>query len=295
MSTDNKKISSPAPAAGTATVPAPPQTTTVVQQPQTLGAMLKRIDVVKRFEEMLGKKAPGFVSSILSLQKTNAQLATADPRSIISAAAIAASLDLPINPNLGYAYIVPYGNQAQFQMGWKGFVQLAQRSNQYRTINATEIYEGEIISHDRLTGQIEIDETKRTSDKIVGYLAYFRLLTGFEKVLFMTTEQVRAHGQKYSKSFSRAGTPWQVNFDAMALKTVVKLLLAKWGPMSIETQVFQKGLRFDQAVVTDRELSYADNPDNEPIDTEALDEGGATAPAPATAAVNASELFGEKK
>lgn len=286
--------------------PAPSQERTI-QQTLTLSTMLSQGSIRKRFEDVLGKKAPGFISSILALQTFNKQIKDADPRSVISAAAIAATLDLPINPNLGFAHIVPYRDHggapiAQFQMGWKGFVQLAIRTGLYKTINATEIYEGELISYNRLSSEFIIDDTKRTSDKIVGYVAYFKLLSGFEKTLYMTVEQVRKHAQKYSKSYSRPGTPWQINFDAMAIKTVVKLLLSKWGILSIE---MQRALTMDQGVITEaagREIvQYPDN-DGESIDVAIVETNGdvpveteAPAPMRATAQVNADEIFGEKK
>lgn len=208
--------------------------------------LVNRVDIKRRFEEVLGKKAPGFMASILSLTNANQQLKLAEPKSILSSAMIAATLDLPINPNLGFAYIIPYGSVAQFQMGWKGFVQLAIRTGQYQTMNAAEIYEGELVSYNRISGETVIDESQKKSDKIVGYVAYFKLTSGFEKYLFMTTEQVRKHAMRYSKSFSRPGTPWQVDFDKMALKTVLKLLLSKYGVLSVE---MQQALKYDQGVV----------------------------------------------
>jgi recombination protein RecT len=220
--------------------------------------LVNRTDVKKRFEEVLGKKAPAFISSILSLANQKAELKAADPKSIISAAMIAATMDLTINPNLGFAHIVPYGAVAQFQMGWKGFVQLAVRTGLYQTMNAAELYEGELVTYNRITGDVIIDESKRKSDKIVAYVAYFKLTTGFEKYLLMTVDQIKKHGQRYSKSYSRAGTPWQVNFDAMALKTVLKMLLSKYGVLSVE---MQKAITMDQGVVIDAEQEKVEYPD----------------------------------
>lgn len=287
----------------------PTQQEKILTQSLTLNTMLSQTNVRKRFEDVLGKKAPGFISSILALQTFNKMLKEADPRSIISAAAIAATLDLPINPSLGFAHIVPYrdhGGQpiAQFQMGWKGFVQLAIRTGLYKTINAIEIYEGELISYERLAGEFVLDESKRVSDKIIGYVSFFKLMGGFEKMLYMTTDQVRKHAQRYSKSYSKPNTPWQINFDAMALKTVVKLLLSKWGVLSIE---MQKAVTFDQGVVLDhagREVvTYPDNDGSEPIDasiieTEAMGESTTTAnatPTQRSGQVNMDEILGEQK
>lgn len=146
---------------------------TITTIPQ-LKSMLANDNVKARFKEILGKKAPGFISSIVAVANSNTLLQKAEPQSIMNAAVVAATLDLPINPNLGFAYVVPYGNQAQFQMGWRGFVQLAMRSGQYKTINVNEIYEGEIKKSNRFTGEYEFGE--RSSDKIVGYMAYFSLI-----------------------------------------------------------------------------------------------------------------------
>jgi len=178
-----------------------------------------------KFEELLGKRGPAFITSVLQIVSSNTLLSKADPMSIYNAAATAATLDLPINQNLGFAYIVPYGGKAQFQLGYKGFIQLAQRSGQFHRISATQIYEGQIKSSNPLTGY-EFDFTVKGSTNVVGYAAYFRLLNGFEATLYMTVDEVRSHGQKYSKTFNN-GT-WKTDFDAMATKTVIKLLLSKF-------------------------------------------------------------------
>ena len=226
----------------------------------TIQGMLQDVTVKKRFEDMLGKKAAGFMSSIISATNANSQLSKAEPMSIIRAAAIAAALDLPINPSLGFAHIVPYKKDgdpiAQFQMGWKGFVQLALRTGQYKTINATPVFEGELQSKNRFTGEMVFDETRKTSDKIVGYVAYFKLINGFEKWLYMGSEEVKAHGKRYSQSYATPKGKWQTDFENMALKTVLKMLLSKYGVLSIEMQTAILG---DQAVVKkDGEYEYPD-------------------------------------
>lgn len=208
--------------------------------------LLERVDVKKRFLDVLGKQAPAFISSIISATKANEALKTCEPMTVISSAAIAATLNLPINPSLGFAHIVPYKGKAQFQMGWKGFVQLAIRTGQYKTMNAAEVYEGELKNWNRITGEIELDPTGKVSDKIVGYVAFFRTINGFEKYLYMTVEQIDAHAKRYSQSYGRDFSPWKQNFPAMAMKTVIKLLLSKYGLLSIE---MQKALRVDQAVI----------------------------------------------
>jgi recombination protein RecT len=234
-----------------------------------LQALLADVSIKQRFEEMLGKKAAGFISSVISVTNQNKLLQTADPMTVISAAAIAASLDLPVNPSLAFAHIVPYKDNkagttvAQFQMGWRGFVQLAMRSGKYKTMNVSEVYEGELVKSNRHTGEMEFDETRKASEKVIGYVAYIKLINGFKKYLYMTTEQVTAHGKRYSKSFYSEYGQWEKNFDAMAKKTVLKMLLSMFGILSIE---MERAVETDQAVIKDIGGSpeYIDNA----IDTE---------------------------
>lgn len=239
----------------------------VKPEPTTLSGMLANLNVKKRFEEILGARAAAFTSSIMSLYNANQALKDADPSSILQAAVIAATLDLPINQNLGFAFIIPYGKKAQFQLGWKGFVQLAIRTRKYKTINASEVFSDEIASWNPLTGVFEAtpSESWKLRKKgdfrdVVGYLSYFKLLDGFEKTLFMTNEQLVEHGKKYSKSFGSG--MWTQNPHVMKIKTVVKLLLSKWGILSIE---MEKAMEVDQAVIdTTGEISYDDRPEDVP-------------------------------
>lgn len=231
-------------------------------------SLLKMPGIRNRFEEMLGKKAAGFMSSIISAVSTNSALKTCDPRSVVASAAVAASLDLPINPSLGFAHIVPYSGKAQFQMGWKGFVQLGMRSGQYKSMNCSEVYEDELDTYNPITGEFKLKDQSEWKqrynsqrEKIVGFVSFFKLLNGFEMFLYMTKAQVEAHGREYSKSYGRDSSPWKTKFDAMAKKTVMKLLLSKFGVLSIE---MTKALQTDQAVVIDENrLEFADNPNNQ--------------------------------
>lgn len=232
---------------------------------------VKQDAVSKRLNELLGKRAPQFVTSLVSAANANQMLANCKPESVLTAALTAASLDLPINQNLGFAYLIPYKNKGgevcQFQMGYKGFIQLAQRSGYYKTINATEIREGEITKQDRLSGEIEFgwvdDDAEREKKPIIGYVAYFRLLNGFEKSLFMTTEELEKHAQKYSKNYAKYKSGlWADNFDSMAKKTVLKLLISKFGPLNTQ---LEDAIQKDQTV----EGEYADNPNKvEIVDAE---------------------------
>ena len=233
----------------------------------TLHNMLNNNTVKQRFEYILGKKSAGFISSLLSLTNANPKLQECNPQTVLSAAMTAATLDLPINPNLGFAYIVPYRNkgvmQAQYQMGYKGYIQLAMRTGQYKTVNVCPVYEGQIQEIDCFTG--EIIRGEKASDTIVGYMAYFKLINGFEKYLYMTVAELEAHGRKYSKAY---GNLWVSNFSAMASKTVLKLLISKYGIMSIEMMGMEKALAADQAVINpDGSYNYIDNKTHdEPID-----------------------------
>lgn len=244
----------------------------------TVEAWISSENIKKKFNDVLDKGAGAFVTSLLSLVKQTPALAECDPKTTIAAAMTAATLKLPINPNLGFAYIIPYKNktgaEATFQIGYKGIIQLAMRTGQYKTINASVVHEGEIESVDFITG--EIVRGKRTSDTVIGYISYFKLVNGFEKMLYMSREEVEAHAAKYSQSYGadkRYGNSrslWTTNFDVMALKTVLKQLISKYGIMSIDMQggdAMAKAINSDQAVI--REDGTPDYIDNEPAPTAA--------------------------
>ena len=235
----------------------------------TIKDFFERNDVRDKFREMLGKRAPQFITSVLQIAASNDLLRKADPVSIYNAAAVAATLDLPLNNSLGFAYIVPYNVKqpdggtkvlAQFQLGYKAFIQLAQRSGQFQTISASPVFEGQLIEENPLTGY-KFDFTKKKTDIIIGYAAYFRLINGFEKTLYMTKEECKKHGKSYSQTFKFDKGLWKDNFDVMALKTVLKLLLSRYAPLSIESQM-QKAIITDKAVINDttgEDVTYIDN------------------------------------
>jgi len=233
-----------------------------------LRAFVESPAVKSRLQEMLGKRATQFTTSLLQVVNSNKLLQNASKESIYTAAMTAAVLDLPIQNNLGYAWIVPYNKEAQFQIGWKGLVQLAQRSGQYKSIGVLEVYENQFESFNALTEELKGNFDLAPDGKVVGYAAYFKLVNGFEKTTYWSLSQVTAHGLKYSKSFKFG--PWKDNFDAMAKKTVLKSLLSKWGPMSVDVQM-QIAMKADQAVVTDVtnetvDVEYVDQ--SEPMDAE---------------------------
>ena len=221
----------------------------------TINQYFNSNSVQERFEKLLGVKAPGFISSVLQTVNNNKLLANADPTTILNAAATAASLDLPINQSLGRAWIVPFKGKAQFQIGYKGFVELAQRSGKYRSINAIAVYENQYKGFNALTEEIDGDFSVDGAGAVVGYAAHFELLNGFTKTVYWSKEKVEQHAKRFSKSFGNG--PWKTDFDAMAKKTVLKHTLANWGILSIEMQTAQLA---DQAVVTDdNQYQYVDN------------------------------------
>lgn len=238
------------------------------KEAKTLKGMLEMPAYKNKFNEMLGKKAAGFMSSIIAVANNNKLLAKAEPATVIGAAAQAAMLDLPINQSLGFAYIVPYKGAAQFQLGYKGYIQLAQRSGQYVDIGAKTVYEGELEYENRLLDKFKFGE--RTGDKVIGYLAYFRLTNGFEKMLFMELDEMIAHAKNYSQSYKGGTDKWGLaDFNVMAEKTVLKRLLSKFGPLSIESVQMSQALSNDGSVISmNKDGDFDVNFDGETIDAE---------------------------
>lgn len=218
------------------------------QQPQQQqNNQLSRIDQMKnminapsvqdQFKNALAENSGSFVASLIDLYGGDSYLQNCEPKLVIMEALKAAVLKLPINKSLGFAYIVPYKKNnvqlPQFQIGYKGLIQLAMRTGQYRIINADEVYEGEYRTRNKLTGEFDLSGTAK-SDVIIGYFAHIELLNGFSKTLYMTKEKVVAHAQKYSKSYNTDFSPWKTEFDAMAKKTVLRNLLSHYGFLSVE-------------------------------------------------------------
>lgn len=219
-------------------------------------------------------KADEYFRNIASAVANNAELQKCDPVTLICGGLQAAQLQLPLGSGLGFAYLIPFKNnkkkiyEAQFQLGYKGLIQLAIRSGLFAEINCGEVYEGELSDFNRIAGTFKLDG-ERKSDKIVGYFAYFRLNNGdtpencFSKSLYMSADEVEKHAKRYSQTYSsqyestRNSSKWTTDFDAMARKTVLKLLLSRYAPMSVE---IQKAVASDQAVVReDGVLDYVDN------------------------------------
>jgi recombination protein RecT len=253
-----------------------------------LTGMLSAPSVMKQFENALGKSANAFLASVIDLFNGDTGLQECEPSMVVKEALKAAVLKLPINKSLGFAYIIAFNNSVKvngkwdkvktptFQLGYKGYIQLAMRTGQYRTINADVVYEGELQKLNKLTGEIAFDGEK-TSDKVIGYFCYFELLNGFSKTLYMSVENIANHAKRYSKGLDKeisvenliklANMPfnpdskavgWSGNFHGMAIKTVIRLLLSKYGYLSIEMQeaianedeaTASEGFRFEEAEI----------------------------------------------
>ena len=220
-------------------------------------------------QSVLGEKKQAFVNNMTALVSNDKALQACEPMSLMFAALKVTSLDLPLDNNLGFAYVIPYRNnkenktEAQVQIGYKGISQLAIRSGQFETINVTDVREGELKGHNRLTGELELDwindDTARMKAKIIGYIGYFKLLSGYSKTTYWSIEELKEHGLNYSQTFKKGYGVWKDNFNAMAKKTVLKLMLNKGdAPMSVE---MQQAIKYDQSVILDEDGNhrYVDN------------------------------------
>lgn len=220
-------------------------------------------------QSVLGEKKQAFVNNMTALVSNDKALQACEPMSLMFAALKVTSLDLPLDNNLGFAYVIPYRNnkenktEAQVQIGYKGISQLAIRSGQFETINVTDVREGELKGRNRLTGELELewinDDTDRMKAKIIGYIGYFKLLSGYSKTTYWSIEELKEHGLNYSQTFKKGYGVWKDNFNAMAKKTVLKLMLNKGdAPMSVE---IQQAIKYDQSVILDEDGNhrYVDN------------------------------------
>ena len=272
--------------AGKGNYPARQQTQQPQNQPKKKASNLAdiksilKMDTMKaRFQEILGQKAPQFMASIINAVSTTPALQECDSNSVIQSALIAATYDLPIDSNLGFSAIVPYKKKgvplAQFQMMYKGYIQLAIRSGEYADMNVAEVYADELHGYNPITGEVYfVDDFSRTTmraqgdpSNVVGYYAWFRLNKGFSHALYMTRQDVDNHARRYSEAYKWdlakgwTSSRWSQDFDAMAKKTAIKLLLSKWGILSID---MQRAIADDQKVYdADGNGLYADNPEAE--------------------------------
>jgi recombination protein RecT len=253
-----------------------PTTTEKQSVNQLMNSMLDGEKMRGRFDELLGKRAPQFISSVVAMVNADPSMQQAfyeSPMTVIQSALKAATFDLPIDQNLGYAYIVPFKNkkknedgtwtkkmEASFILGWKGMHQLALRTGAYKTINVVDIREGELKSYNKLTEEVDVafieDEDEREALPIVGYLGYYRLVNGAEKTIYMTIKQIENHEKKNRKG-EYQGKGWRDDWDAMARKTVYRRLIGKWGVMSITYQNAAEGAALAQQM---RDEGYTDDP-----------------------------------
>lgn len=241
---------------------------TTTQQGGGIAALKRMIDsasVQTQFQRALGENKDAFAASIIDLYSNDKQLQGCDPKAILCEALKAATLKLPLNKALGFAYVVVYNNSVKqpdgtwkkvptptFVPGYKGYIQMAQKTGQYETLNADVVYEGELRCADKLTGMIDLSGEK-VSDKVVGYFCYFKLLNGFAKMLYMSVHDMACYAKRYSPSVKKETTiedleakaqnnvvgkqvGWEGNFNDMAIKTVIRRLLSKYGYLSIEMQ-----------------------------------------------------------
>lgn len=237
----------------------------------SLKESLNRPSTMESFTRMLGANgANRFTSALISIVGGSDELKKADTNSIILAAGQSAAMNLPINPTLGMAAVIAYWDKkkgpidpktgkptgqyvAQFQLMRNGFIELAQRSGKIERLTNEVVYEGELKSYNRFTDEYDFSG-QRVSNKIIGYMAYAKLTNGFEKTVYMTREEAMAHGQRYSKTYNSAWGKWKTDFDAMALKTVLKRLINKWLP---KTEEMQMAIESDQASFTQGEIGNA--------------------------------------
>jgi recombination protein RecT len=231
------------------------------EAPRGIAGLVRLPNVRGRIEEVLGERAPQFAASLVSLVSASPALQACSPQTVLAAAMTAALLDLPINKDLGFAWIVPYKGQAQFQMGYKGFIQLGLRTGQYSRMNAVAVNAEAFGGYDEVGEPVILWDKLDRTKPAVGYAFAFKLTNGFVKVSYWTQGEVQAHATRYSQAFKsgKKDTPWTSHPDEMALKTVVKNTLSKWGILSIE---LRRAVVADQAVLNDVDAApqYLDAP-----------------------------------
>lgn len=215
-------------------------------------------------------KAARFVTAITSAVSTNPALAECDAATIVSAGLLGEGLNLSPSPQLGQYYLVPFNDRkngrkvAQFQLGYKGYIQLAIRSGQYKKLNVLPIKEGEFVSFNPLEEEIEVhlieDETERENAQTIGYYAMFEYTNGFKKAMYWSRQKMESHAEKYSMGYKahKGYTFWEKDFDAMACKTMLRQIISKWGIMSIE---MQRAVESDMGVISENgSVDYIDAP-----------------------------------
>ena len=224
---------------------------------QKFNAQIRGANAQAYLADVLGEKKAAFVTSLVSVVGNDANLQKCEPMSVIYAAMKSVPLGLPIEQNLGYAAVIPYGTNASFQIMRNGWMELAMRTGQVKFIANEVVHKGELVKKNKFTGEYVFEEDKKESDEIIGYMAYIKLTNGFEKTVYWTVEECKAHALRYSQTYKKGYGVWKDNFDAMALKSVLKHLIVKYCPKSAELQA---AIRDDQSVTNkDNVATYADN------------------------------------
>lgn len=232
---------------------------------QKFNAQIRGANAQDYLTSVLGEKKEAFVTSLVSVVGNDSNLQKCNPMSVIYAAMKSVPLGLPIEQNLGYAAVIPYGENASFQIMRNGWLELLMRTGQVKFVANEIVHKGELVKKNKFTGEYVFDEEKKESDEVIGYMAYIKLTSGFEKTVYWTIEECRAHALRYSQTYKKGYGVWKDNFDAMALKTVLKHLIVKYCPKSQEFQNLQMAIAADQAVTDSSNTStYADNqPDDQ--------------------------------
>lgn len=247
----------------------------VERKPQGIAGFLSSEKVKANVMSVVGEKdAQRFISSVVSAVQTNPDLAECTNQSILSAALLGHSLNLPQSPQLGKFYLVPYKNtktntkEAQFMLSYKGYIELAMRSGQYKKIHVTDIREGELKSYDPIEDEYTFEPCTNMEEReklpIIGYYGYFILTNGYKKTLYWSKEKMDAHAKKYSMAYRKGwdSSLWKSDFSSMAYKTIIRQLISKHGVMSVE---MQKGYDGDYGVLNEQgNVTYVDNVPDEP-------------------------------
>ena len=236
---------------------------------KTFNQTITNVKTQEYLEGVLGEKKQAFVNNLTALVSNDKGLQVCEPATLMFAALKATALDLPLDNNLGFAYVIPFKDNklgktvATFMCGYKGITQLAIRSGQFKTINVTDVREGELKGRNRMTGELAFewieDDAVRCKLTIIGYVGYFKLLSGYSKTTYWSVEELKQHGVKYSQTYKKGYGVWADNFDQMCRKTVIKLMLNKGdAPMSVE---MQQAIKYDQSVILDENGNhrYVDN------------------------------------
>ena len=248
-------------------------------QMQRFNAAIRGTNAQAYLTTLLGEKKDQFVQSLVSVVASNDLLQKCDPMSLVYTAVKATAVSLSIDPSIGEAAVIPYGRNASFQIMRNGWMSLLLRTGEVKFVANEVVHEGELVKKNKFTGEYVFDEDAKKSDKVIGYMASLTLLNGYQKTVYWTVEEVKAHALRYSQTYRSGKGVWHDLFDQMALKTVLKQLITKYAPKSAE---ILKARDLDQIVTNQDNVStFADNPQNGNVDEQAQPEQTETAKAKA--------------